>query len=73
MANPQDLEHPFGIIPDRVTSNKSFRVDTSTIAGAGRGIIVLEDVQPGELIFEIKEPMLSVVRTASTPSPEELW
>jgi hypothetical protein len=64
--NASDLEHPFQTIPQRVKYNKSFKVDASKVPGAGRGIIVLEDIKAGELIFEIKEPMFTIVRI-STP------
>lgn len=60
--DPANLHHPFQIIPKRVTPGKGVKVVASQIEGAGHGMIVLEGVKPGELIFEIEEPMLTTVR-----------
>jgi hypothetical protein len=55
------LTSPFRTIPKRVKCNKRVKIDTSLIPGAGRGMIVRQNVERGDLIFEIEDPMFTVV------------
>lgn len=52
---------PFTNIPGRATCQIGIRVGPSSIAGAGRGVFALEDVEAGGPIFSIKEPLLNIV------------
>lgn len=48
-------------IPDRVTVHNEIKVIKSKIQNAGRGIAVQCDVEDKERIFEIKEPLFTIV------------
>lgn len=48
-------------IPTRIEAQLPLAVKRSSIAGAGRGLFVLEEVHAGTLIFKIPNPFLNVV------------
>lgn len=49
----------YSTMPSRVKTNFDIKVDI--VPGVGRGIILLEDVKAGDLIFKISNPMFLVV------------
>lgn len=49
-------------IPERVHTHVPIRVAESTVARAGHGTFVLENVVAGDVIYSIERPMLTTVR-----------
>lgn len=52
-------------IPERVACNFQLRITNSDIPDAGRGIIALEKIPAGDLIFSIDRPLLPIVGFSS--------
>jgi hypothetical protein len=59
------LEAPIEI-PSNVQTSVKIKVDKSLIPGAGRGIILSENVLAGSLIFKIANPLLLVAADEDT-------
>jgi len=52
---------PFASIPANVVCDVALKVGTSPMEGAGRGILVQEDLSAHSLIFTIKTPLVNIV------------
>jgi len=51
----------FATIPSRVQCNIPIQVAISKVPEAGRGLIVLKDVEAGQIVFKIENPLFTAV------------
>jgi len=61
VTRPREVMLTFSKIPRRVNCEVELKATLSNIPGCDRAIFVKKDVAPGDLIFSIPRPMLSVV------------
>jgi len=61
LTTPVDPLEAFAAIPSRVQCNIPIQVAISKLPGAGRGLVVLKDVEAGQMVFKIENPLFTVV------------